>query len=213
MPRKPKLHDLPFFGPVQPGSEPTFANCPGTESWAKKLEADDPETRAFFSKLQKHMLSVHHTFDTAWMKKQYEETKNPFFAWHVYASCKKRNRKVPGWVEEYLYDIVARRVLEVEEYSNKAAGYMLGFSDAPNAQGKGQGKGGGRKPCQQFNRLWLLHNIPKEVTLRISKFPNKNLETIYEEIRRDWKLNIGNNIIKQYYNASSKDGPGWNDLA
>lgn len=209
MPRKPKLHNLPFFGPVRSGTEPTFANCPGCEDWEKKLADDDPEKRAFFVKLrQKTLPALHHATTVAWMEKQYKETKNPFFAWHVYASYKKRNYPLPAWIEEYLNDI-ARRVLEIEEYSSKAAGYMLGFSDTPTGEGKGRGKGGGSKPCQQFNRIWLQHNIPKEVTLRISKFPHKKIETICDEIIRDWKLNLTSDMLRKYYNAAPKYGIDW----
>lgn len=209
MPRKPKLHDLPFFGPVRPGAEPTFANCPGCENWEKKLIDDDPETRAFFTKLeQKTLPAMYHTTATAWMEKQYKETKNPLFAWYVYASCKKRNRTLPAWVTEYLDD-VARRVLEIEEYSSKAAGYMLGFSDAPTGAGKGRGTGGGSKPCQQFNSLWLQHNIPKEITLRLSKFPHKKIEIICDEIIKDWKLNLTRDVLRKYYNAAPKYGTDW----
>lgn len=210
MPKKPKLRALPVMGPVRPGDIPTFADCPDCEElYEKARRHKDKEAREFFEKLERKTLpAVHHTFTAAWMKQKYKETGNPLFAWHVYSSCKRLDRHLPEWVEEYL-DSVARKVIETEKYSSKAAAYMLGFSETPNDAGRGQGKGSGNKPIKQFDRLWLEYNAPKEITKRMHKFPQKTIDDICEEVAKDWKLAVTGAALKKYYNAAPKEASDW----
>jgi len=211
MSKKPKLRELPLFGAVRPEREPTFTDCPGCEDWEEKLTSDDLEARAFFTKLQKHIPQIHHTFTTAWMKHQFKKTGNPLYAWHVYAACRKRSRVLPQWVEEYI-DGVAQRVIEETKLSPKATEYMLGFIAEPTDEKKGQGKGSGNRPYREFEREWAQYHAPKEITRRLYRHPDKTIDEICQDVAKDLKTVTWQTLKKYYHTAPTKDSSDWDWL-
>jgi hypothetical protein len=71
------------------------------------LDSEDPSAKSSVSEL---ILAV--------LEMNFDDEKNPLYAWEAYALCRKEKRDIPGWVLRY-FEQVAEKLLQITERDKK----------------------------------------------------------------------------------------------
>lgn len=114
------------------------------------------------------------------LRQEFENTKNPLFAWDCYALCRRENKPVPLWVFEYL-DSVAFRMMSKDSNPRKLPD-ILGFTEM-----RVEGKRASGKAWAQY----LSYTTGREVAASVARYlrenPGEKIQEACKKIYNDSK--------------------------
>lgn len=128
---------------------------------------------------------------------EFEETKNPLFAWDAFSICKIKKKPIPDWVWSYLTS-VSTKIMN-SDAQPKDLPEILGFKD------NRQLMNGGAQAFKQYRTLMVRMKAVAYVVNILRKQPEQTIEgaceTAFELMKRRW--NPQDDHRKSLYSAAS----------